>query len=366
MSSAHRIHKIVEKLNEVGLDAFMAHHPNHMGYLADFFEGFHERFGALVIHSSGKVAAIVPSLSVIQAKRSELEDVRGWEDGQDPLDVLEILAKEWAFNTGIVAVDDSMPARQLLQMQNRLIATLFREGGDIIASVMSVKDAEELKKLKAAGAAVDAVYHQCIPQLKVGMTELEIQELIESELRTQGVVPAFCIVGIDAGAAESHHINGDKTLQNGSLLLLDFGGPKDGYYADITRVLSYGPASQEVKDHYKLVYKAHMAGVGSIKIGTTGEAVDIATRTVITEAGLGKFFNHRTGHGVGMNGHESPNIVSGNTTPLQVGNCFSIEPGIYLEGKYGIRLENLYTVSESGAISFNEPIAPEILEISAF
>lgn len=358
-----RIQRFAEILRDQGVDAFLAQTPITMGYLADFFEDAHERFLTLAISSTGEIRLICPALSRIQAERIGIKEIRSWRDGENPLSHFEDLANDWNLSSGILAVDDHLPAKMLLEMQDVLPAALFKSGGHLLAMQMGVKTPEELELLKSSGKIADEVYDWIQSQLKVGMTELEVQGLLEAKMKEHGGIPQFCLVCFGSNAAESHHINDSTTLSENTLVLLDFGCTYKGYFSDITRVLSFGKATEDQKKLYKVVYEAHQKGVEAAKAGVTGQAVDQATRAVIEEAGYGEYFNHRTGHGVGMQGHEAPNISSDNDVPLVTGNCFSIEPGIYLPGQFGIRLENLYVATENGVECFNAPIDPELREI---
>lgn len=358
-----RIARFAEILREQGVDAFLAQTPITMGYLAGFFEDAHERFLTFAISSSGETRLICPALSRIQAERIGIQEIRSWRDGEDPYVHFEELARDWNLESGIIAVDDHLPAKMILGMQDVLPAALFKSGGHLLALQMGVKTDEELDLLRASGRIVDETYDWVLDQFKVGMTELEVQDLLESKMKEKGGVPQFCLVCFGSNAAESHHLNDSTVLEKDTLVLLDFGCTYQGYFSDITRVFCFGKATEEQKELYRLVHAAHLAGVLKARAGVTGHEVDDATREVIVAGGYGEYFTHRTGHGVGMQGHEAPNISSDNDTPLVVGNCFSIEPGIYLPGQFGVRLENLYVATVTGVESFNVEIAPEILEV---
>ena len=186
---------------------------------------------------------------------------------------------------------------------------------------------------------------------------------MEAEMKNWGGIPQFCSVCFGAGSAESHHINNTSRLKPDTLVLIDFGCTYEGYCSDVTRTFVFGKATDEQKKLYEIVYQAHEAAKAIGKVGAKPMDMDYAARKVIEEAGYGDFFTHRTGHGIGMQVHEEPNITSDNDTPLELGNCFSIEPGIYLEGNCGIRLENLYYSVDGGIVSFNQPISPTLLEV---
>ncbi|MFY7881444.1 MAG: M24 family metallopeptidase [Fimbriimonas sp.] len=358
-----KIQQFAQILADSGVDAFFAQTPVTMGYLSGFFEDGHERFLTFAVHRSGKSRLICPDLSRIQAERLGIEDIRSWRDGENYLELFAELADDWDLDAAILAIDDHMPGKMLIEMQDVLTRALFKPGGMIVAAQMGRKDQAELQLMHAAGTIADTTYDFLLGAIKVGMSEVEVQHLIENEMRRQGGVPAFCSVCFGPNAAESHHLNDQTVLQPNTLVLVDFGCAHQGYHCDITRVFAIGSATEEQKEIYRVVYAAHEAGRQTAKEGALPCNVDAATRKVIADAGYGPNFNHRTGHGIGMLVHEAPNISPDNSVPLEVGNCFSIEPGIYLAGKFGIRLENLYACEKDGSTCFNQPIAPELLEL---
>lgn len=358
-----RIERLVELINDQALDGFLAQTPASLGYLVDFPEDAHERFMVLAIHKSGAHCLICPALSSIQARRAGIENIRDWRDGENPVALFTDLIDEWGGEAGVFLVDDHLPAKMLLEMQEAFIGIRFASGGALLGELTGRKDAGELAKMHAAGRLADQVYLKVKTSLREGMTELDLEKVIRDEFSRLGGNPTFCIVGFGPGAAESHHINGDTCLAKDSLVLVDFGCEFQGYNSDITRVVAFGSATQKQKEVYDVVYCAHEAARLAAGVGAVPSEVDAAARKVITDAGYGEYFTHRTGHGIGTQVHEHPNISPDNNKPLVEGNCFSIEPGIYLPGHFGVRLENLYYSAES-AVSFNAPIAPILEELN--
>jgi Xaa-Pro dipeptidase len=359
----NRIALLAQHLDEQAIDAFFAHTPVSMGYLSGFWEDGHERFLTLAIHKSGQYRLICPALSAIQAKRIGIEDIRAWKDGENPVDLFETLCDDWDLHSGVIAVDDFMPAKMLIEMQSILYAALFKPGGEVIAELQSQKDEREIELLKMSASIADQTYEEAKRAVREGITELELQEVIEQSMRRLGGDPQSCSVCFGANGAESHHINDSTPLQRNQVVLIDFGCKYQGYVSDITRVFSFGSPTSELEKLYEIVYRAHEAAREKVAIGVRPCDVDTAARTVIEQAGYGEFFTHRTGHGVGLQVHESPYISSSNEMPLKENQCFSIEPGIYLEGVGGVRLENLYYSSPAGAISFNAPISPVLEQV---
>jgi Xaa-Pro aminopeptidase len=213
-----------------------------------------------------------------------------------------------------------------------------------------------LAALRVAAAAADRV----IARLQqgdialVGRTEAQVSRQIAEQLVAEGhEFHNFSIVAAGANAASPHHHADDTVIQSGQGVLFDIGGTYDGYCSDITRCVYLGEPDSEFQDAYDVLFEAQAAGVAAATVGTTFEDIDAASRQIIEDAGYGKYFMHRVGHGIGMSAHEDPYLVSGNTARLEAGHCFSIEPGIYIEGKFGMRLEDIVIAHESGPEPIN-------------
>lgn len=349
-----RIGRLAEELRSAGLDAFFAWSPVTMEYLHGYGEGAGERFLTLAVRADGSVRMICPALSETQARRVGIEDVRPWRDGEDPVEHFRQLASDWNLRSAIVGVDDELPAQMLLRMQEALPAALFKAGAPVISSLMRVKDSRELDLMRKAAKIADDSLAAGLAALRPGATEAQVADALTDEMRRRGGKPAFCIVATGANGAEPHHLSDETPIREGDVVVLDFGCTVDGYYSDITRMAAVGHASDEAKRIYEIVLASHRAGREAIRPGVTAESIDEAARQVIENAGFGELFMHRLGHGIGMRGHEEPNMVAGNLHRLEVGNCFSVEPGIYLPGKFGVRIENIVTVTPDGHESLNE------------
>ena len=359
---SHRIAQLAQVLLDNGIDCFVAQDPISMGYLQGIHEHAGERFLALCIHSSGKVRLICPALSVNQVKRSGVEDIRSWKDGEDPLAHFEELANDWGLKSAIIAVDSNMPARMLLQMQSVLPAALFKSGETYLAQLMRIKSDEEVELLRQAGKIADDAFDAVYPHIKAGLTEKQVDKMLVDAMVERGGEPYFAIVATGANSAEPHHLSDNTILKNGDTLILDFGCDVGGYKSDITRTVAVGYATEKAKQVYDIVYRSHMAGRNQSKTGVTCGSIDAAARKVIEDEGFGPYFFHRTGHGLGLNGHEEPFIIGGSEEVVEPGNCFSIEPGIYLAGELGVRIENIVVATAAGHESMNrEPSSTMIV-----
>lgn len=359
-AGTNRLERLAAELQSSGMDAIFLCTPISMGYLKGFREGGGERFLTLAIRADGSIRMICPALSATQAQRTGIEDVRGWKDGEDPMRHFRDLASDWNLRSAIIAVEDDMPAHMLLPMQEALPAALFKQGQEVIARLMRVKDAGELELMRRAGKIADDAFPAGLRAIRPGATEVEVEEAILSEMRRLGGVPTFCIVATGAMGAEPHHHSDDTRIAEGDVIVLDFGCSVEGYLSDITRTVACGEPSEEARKIYDIVYRAHRAGRDAIRPGVPCQDVDRAARKVIEDAGYGEFFMHRTGHGIGSRGHEEPFIIEGNTLPLAPGHCFSVEPGIYLPGRFGVRIENIVACTENGHESLNEEPSPTL------
>lgn len=355
-----RLPRLAQALSDDGFDAYLACTPITMGYLAGLFEDGHERLLLMAIRADGQMRLICPALTANQAKRVGIQDVRPWADGEDPLLHVADLAEDWGLKAGRIAVDNEMRADILLSLQDALPAALFKAGDEIISQLTRRKDGLELELMQRAANIADEAYRQVKPRIKAGQTEVEVGRMLSDAMADLGGKPTFAIVAAGANGAEPHHLSDDTVLKKGNVVILDFGCDVGGYQSDITRVVAIGDASEKAQEVYRIVYRAHMAGREAAKAGATAGSVDAVTRKVIEDAGYGAYFVHRTGHGIGMRGHESPNITPGSDFVLEPGNCFSIEPGIYLPGEFGVRIENIAVSREGDCYSFNEDPSPEL------
>ncbi len=365
MSSVYkaRIAALAEQLRENGLSAFFAWRPVAIGYLHGLFESGHERFLTLCVSADGQVRMICPALTGNQATRVGIQDIRTWRDGEDPLVHFAKLAEDWGLASTKVAVDPDLPAHMLLPMQETTPATSYVNGRSILSRLMRVKSAEEIALMRKAARIADDAWLEVPKMIRAGRTEREVSQLIEAEMSKRGGTPTFCIVAAGPNGAEPHHLSDDTVINEGDVIILDFGCDFEGYQSDITRTVACGKASEEAHRVYDAVYRGHIAARRQATLGATCESVDHAARQVIAEAGYGDFFVHRTGHGIGMEGHEEPNIVAGNLHELEVGNCFSVEPGIYLQGRFGVRIENIVTMDASGCVSLNDEPSASLVEL---
>ena len=284
--------------------------------------------------------------------RPELVSVRTWEETEDPTEIVAGLAGA----PGTVAVGDRTWSRFLLDLQARLPGTSWRAASEVTGPLRAVKDESEVAALRRASAAVDRIAGrlQAGDVGLVGRTERDVAADVAAQIRAEGhQLVNFVIVASGPNAASPHHDPSDRVIEAGEIVLFDFGGTMDGYCSDITRCVHNGEPPAELRDLYTVLEGAQAEAVDAAVVGTPCEDVDAVARRLITEGGYGDLFVHRTGHGIGMEAHEDPYLVAGNCEPLAPGHAFSVEPGIYVEGRWGARIEDIVVATEAGPEALN-------------
>ncbi len=338
------------------MDALLLSHGADLPWLTGYRAMPLERLTLLVLPQEGDPVLVVPRLEAPRVPDAGgLFAVEPWSDSEDPLLLVErMLRRPQKSRLGI---SDRAWATTLLGLQRRLPGAEWVEASRVTAPVRAVKDDQEIAALAAAAAAADrvaaALQAGVVPL--VGQTEAHVSTEIASLLVAEGHSHVnFAIVGSGPNAASPHHEPGDRVIGRDETVVCDFGGILSlgggvGYCSDITRTLVTGPPSDEIRRCYDVLHAAQQAAVGAARAGTTAEQVDRVARGIIEEAGLGELFIHRTGHGIGIEEHEDPYLVAGNADELRPGHAFSVEPGIYRPGRYGMRLEDIVVVAPDGS-----------------
>jgi Xaa-Pro aminopeptidase len=253
-----------------------------------------------------------------------------------------------------MGISDSAWAMHLLGLQHAVPGSSYRSLTQSLPMLRAVKDANELARLAAAGAAADATYQQILEVRFAGRKETDVASDLARLLREFGHEQVdFTVVGSGPNGANPHHEMGDRVIQEGDMVVLDFGGLKDGYGSDTSRTVHVGEATDEEREVYEVVRAAQQAGFEAVRPGIACQEIDRAARAVITDAGYGPRFLHRVGHGIGLTTHEPPYMVEGEEHQLVPGMCFSIEPGVYIADRFGVRIEDIVTVTADGGRRFN-------------
>ncbi|OLZ67431.1 peptidase M24 family protein [Streptomyces sp. IMTB 2501] len=312
-----------------------------------------ERLTVLVLAPGHEPVLVVPTLEAPDAEHAtgaSALTLRDWTDGKDPYAVTAALLD----GRGRFGISDNTWAMHLLGFQRALPDTSYASLTDALPMLRAVKDAAELELLAAAGAAADATFEEIRKVPFAGRRESDVGRDLADLLRRFGHSQVdFTIVGSGPNGANPHHEVGDRVIQHGDMVVLDFGGLKDGYGSDTTRTVHVGEPSAEERRVHDIVREAQEAGCQAVRPGAACQEVDRAARAVISDAGYGAHFIHRTGHGIGVTTHEPPYMIEGEEQPLVPGMCFSVEPGIYLPGRFGVRIEDIVTVTEDGGRRLN-------------
>ena len=338
-----------------GVDVLLVSVGRDLPYLTGYEAMPLERLTMLVVPRDGEATLVIPRLEAPRVvERPGAFSLRPWNETDDPVAVVASLLPR----PGVAAVGDTMWARFLVELLGYWPSTDTRyvRSTEVMNPLRTRKDAAEIAALQAAGAAADRVARQLhageIPL--VGRTEAEVSADISARLIAEGHDKVnFAIVAAGENAASPHHHPGPRVIRHGEIVLCDFGGTMAGYCSDITRCVHLGEPPSEVADAYAVLHAAHAAGVAAGVVGAACQDVDRAARRVIRDAGYGEYFIHRTGHGIGMEEHEDPYMVEGNDLPIAPGHAFSVEPGIYVPGRWGMRLEDIVVASGSGPLSMN-------------
>ncbi len=313
-----------------------------------------ERLTALVIEPERRPRLLVPVLEYPDAEYSPgawAMDVSGWTDGSDPY--AEVA--KWMAPQGRYGMSDSTWAMHLLGLQRSVPGSAYAALTEVLPMLRAVKDAHEVELLAAAGAAADATYEEILTVRFGGRRESEVAADLARLLTEHGHSQVdFTIVGSGPNGANPHHEAGERVIEDGDMVVLDFGGLKDGYGSDTTRTVHVGEPGAEERKVHDIVREAQQAAFEAVRPGIACQDVDRVARKVIKAAGYGEYFIHRTGHGIGVTTHEPPYMVEGEHLPLVPGMCFSIEPGIYLPGRFGVRIEDIVTCTESGGRRLNQ------------
>ena len=352
---AARIRRASHLARQAGIDALLISPGSDLRYLIGYEAKPLERLTCLVIPAHGEPVLVAPRLELLAAQDSPAEgagvSIRTWGETDDPYaltasligaaDVLAVDGRMWADKT--LAFRDAMPSSRLITARQ------------VIEEMRIIKDAAEIAELQAAGAAIDSVHAQVPGLLRAGRTEREVGARIADLITQAGHVQVdFVIVASGPNAASPHHDVSDRPLAMGDCVVVDIGGMlPTGYRSDCTRTYHLGAPSQEYADRYAALQEAQQLAVEHVRAGVTCESVDEVARAHLRSAGIDGLFIHRIGHGIGLESHEEPYMVSGNARLVEPGMAFSIEPGFYDEGRHGARIEDIVIATDDGCIVVN-------------
>ena len=354
-----RFARVRARMVEASVDTLLLSVGADMPWLCGYEAMPLERLTMLVVPAQSPATLIVPALEAPRVvERPELFAIRPWGETEDPIRLVAELLDPAAD----VAIGDTTWARFVVDLHRLLPRLRLRRANEVTGPLRAVKDPNEVASLVAAGSAVDRIAAELqsgqIPL--VGRTEAEVSAHLGRRILEEGhQVVNFAIVAAGENASSPHHEAGSRVIEPGEVVLCDFGGTMHddhgvGYCSDITRCVWTGTPTAEAAEIYAVLLDAQQRAMSAVAAGPSCAALDAVARDRIDGAGFGEYFVHRTGHGIGVEAHEDPYIVAGNDEPLVEGHAFSIEPGIYLPGRYGFRLEDCVAVGSGGPVPFTE------------
>jgi Xaa-Pro aminopeptidase len=359
--SVDRVHAARDVGGELGVDLLVLTPGSDLRYLCGYSAHAMERLTALVVPARGEAFLVVPRLEAPMVGASPAGSlglhVVAWDETDD---AFAVLAGEVTARLGRaparVAVGNRTWAEHALGVQRALPGSALELAAPVVDRLRMVKDAAEVEELAAAGAAIDRVHARMGQMLTVGRTEAEVGADIAAAILEEGHVGVdFTIVGSGPNGASPHHDVSARVIEAGDVVVVDIGGETaTGYRSDCTRTYAVGRApAAETAEWYGVLQHAQAAATAAVRPGVPAEEIDAVARRVIADAGYGEYFIHRTGHGIGLDTHEAPYIVEGNDLPLAAGMAFSVEPGIYLPGRCGARIEDIVVCTEDGVRTLN-------------
>lgn len=340
-----------------GVDALFIGASTDLRWLIGYNAHAMERLTLLVVTGDGRPQLVVPGLEAPSAEAAGATahaDLRPWQETENPIDLVgAIVAQAGLSADATIAVQDHLHSAFLLRLQGRLPDVDWRIGSDVLRVVRQVKTPDEVAALQAAGAAIDRVHQRIHEVLRIGRTEAEVGRDIKAMILEEHDTAEFIIVASGPNGASPHHETGSRVIEDGDAVVIDIGGTKDGYCSDCTRNYVVGTPPEDYDRMYADLLAAQEAGVAAGTVGNQAQDVDRAARGHLEQTGWAEWFTHRTGHGIGVDVHEHPYMVEGNTDLLVHGMAFSVEPGVYLPGRWGARIEDIVVATEDGPLRCN-------------
>lgn len=349
----NRIKTFGEWLDKEQIDGAIITSPDHVFYFTGFYSDPHERLMAIILFPKEEPFLILPQMETESARKAGYSySIVGYLDTENPWDALEREMKKRARKVERMAIEKShMNVERYEEIQNRFPGVSIVGAEKKLQEMRVIKDEEELRRMEKAGELADYAIEVGVQAIREGITELELVAIVEYELKKKGVEKMSFDTTILFGdnAANPHGSPGTRKLQRGEFVLFDLGVVYEGYCSDITRTVAFGEAMEKHVKVYNTVLKAQEAALEASRPGITCQELDQIARQIITEAGYGQYFTHRLGHGLGISIHEYPSVTGTNPLPLKKGMVFTIEPGIYIPGEIGVRIEDDVYITETGA-----------------
>ena len=347
-----RLERAQRELARQEVDLLLVGPSPDLRYLVGYGGHVSERMSLLVMPAEGNPVYVVPMLEapLLTAQR-ELMDVHPWTETEAPAEVVARLVGNVAGKT--VAVGDQLWSVFLLRLQAGMPGARWVPGGPVMRPLRMIKDGREIELMQEAARRTDDAWEEFISQPLAGQTEAQALARLLDLTHRRGLGPGFGICGSGPNSASPHHQSSDRVIQRGDAVVFDWGGTLEGYYSDVTRTVHVGEPDEEFARVFNVVRDANQAALDAVRPGVPCEDIDLAARSLIDEAGYGAAFIHRVGHGLGLDVHEEPYLVAGNSLPLQAGMVFSDEPGIYFDGRFGVRIEDAVLCTDEGGERLN-------------
>lgn len=354
----NRIQKVQEKMIGQGIDCLFLSPSINLKYLTGYEAKMDERLVLLILPSKGEPVFVAPKLYEAFVATTPIDHKVFWEDQDNPHEIVLREMKKCGMASGSIATENSMPAAFIVPLQAQLPATTFGLANHLFEDLREIKNNAEIELLKKSAHIIDNILKKVILEKEIiGRSEAELAAELEYEMKRSGMEgPSFSpIIASGANSASPHHKTGLDSIKENQPLLMDLGGIWNGFCSDMSRTIFLGNQPDELfMKVYEIVLGAQKKGIEAVGPNVSAESIDAIVREEITRNGYGDYFIHRTGHGIGMEVHETPYIVAGNDGILKPGMLFSIEPGIYLPGKFGVRIEDIVLVTDTGCQVLNQ------------
>ena len=341
--------RLVKGIGEAGWDAMLLSPGEELNFLMDFNPTFCERFQGLFVKKDGTMFYICNLLYAGEFRKLLPEEIEiyPWFDGEVMTEVVGRVLHEQKLDGALIGVNSTAQGFNILEIMDKVDVT-FKNGKPLLENIRAVKNAQELQYLRESAAIADEVFYETVKFIKRGMTEKEIGDFMCERMVAKGGYAPWVIVGVGENSSYPHYAGTDGVVQERDIVLLDFGCVWKGLYSDTTRTIFVGEPTEHQREVYDLVKRSNEAAEERVSLGAWIPDIDKRAREVLDEKGYAKTLINRVGHGIGYMIHEQPEIKQSNPGRLEKGNAFSIEPGIYLAGDFGVRIEDIVIINEDG------------------
>lgn len=349
-----RLERAQREMARQGIDLLLIGPSSDLFYLIGYDAHLSERLNLLGLRQEGKPFLVLPVLEAPLAQRAkDLVEMHAWGETESPSELVAKLVGPVAGQT--IGVGDQLWSGFLLKLQAAMPEANWQSALPVMRPLRVQKDERELELLAEVARRTDEAWHEFIEGGPIsGLTETQAMERLASLMQKRGLSGGFGICASGPNSASPHHHTGDRTIERGDVVIFDWGSTLEGYHSDVTRTVVVGEPTEEFRKVYDIVRRANQATLEAVKPGVACQDLDKVARDLITAEGYGDAFLHRVGHGLGLDVHEEPYLVGGNETPLAEGMVFSDEPGIYLEGRFGVRIEDTVVCTSDGGRRLNE------------